>query len=291
MYASFKVNKLLLSSITVLIISTICTLMAIGIISPQNADSQDSEIELPVIMYHGIRKDSSAQNEYVISPQEFESDLKYLKENGYTTIVVQDLLDYFEKSKPLPEKPIMLTFDDGYYNNFTYAFPLLKKYGSKIVLSPIGKYIDEYQESGDKNPAYAQANWDDLRIMTQSGLVELQNHTYSLHSSKGRVGVSKKCGESDEAYTKLITDDISLLNKRMSEELNITPTAFVYPFGKKTDIAEQVVKDMGFKASFDCEGKMNRISSSDDLYNIHRFIRPHNASSKSFFENTVELNT
>lgn len=287
MYATFKLNKLLLSSVTVLIISAICTLMAIGIISPQKGDVKEAEIELPVIMYHGIRKDSSAQNEYVISPQEFENDLKYLKENNYTTIVVQDLLDYFEKAKPLPEKPIMLTFDDGYYNNFTYAFPLLKKYNSKIVLSPIGKYIDEYQENGDENPAYAQADWDDLRIMAQSGLVELQNHTYNLHSSKGRIGVSQKSGESDEEYTKLITDDISKLNKRMSEELDITPTAFVYPFGKKTKIAEQVVKNMGFKASFDCESKMNRISSTDDLYNIHRFIRPHNVSTKSFFESTV----
>ena len=77
-------------------------------------------------MYHGIRKSTSAQNKYVISPDEFESDLKYIKENGYETIVVADLLEYFDNGKALPEKPIMITFDDGCLNNYTYAFPLLK---------------------------------------------------------------------------------------------------------------------------------------------------------------------
>ena len=57
-------------------------------------------------MYHGIRKDNSAQNKYVISPDEFESDLKYIKENGYETIVVADLLEYFDNGKALKEKEV-----------------------------------------------------------------------------------------------------------------------------------------------------------------------------------------
>ena len=72
----------------------------------------------------------------MLSPAQFESDLKYLKENGYHTVVVQDLIDYVEKGVPLPEKPVMLTFDDGYYNNYYYAFPLLEEYDAKIVISP-----------------------------------------------------------------------------------------------------------------------------------------------------------
>ena len=79
-------------------------------------------VKLPVIMYHSLLKDEKLQNDYTVSPTLFENDLKYLTENGYTTVVVKDLTDYVYGKKSLPEKCIMLTFDDGYYNNYYYDF-------------------------------------------------------------------------------------------------------------------------------------------------------------------------
>lgn len=142
----------------------------------------DEGIALPIIMYHGIIKDESRPGTYVVTADEFESDLKYLKENGYTTVVVQDLLDYVKKGTPLPKKPIMLTFDDGFYNNYVYAYPLLQSYGAKMVLSPVGSFTDAFTKSGDKHAAYSYLNWEDIKTMSDSGLVEIQNHTYDLHS-------------------------------------------------------------------------------------------------------------
>lgn len=275
MYLSLRLKHIVVSIIIVLALS-VC------IITPNVASipaaSSNVEVKLPILMYHSIRKDSSAQNRYVISPEEFENDLKFLKENDYNTIVVADLLEYLDNGKPLPDKPIMLTFDDGCLNNYTYAFPLLKKYNAKIVLSPIGRYIDEYSESGDKNPAYAQADWSTLREMADSGLVELQNHTYNMHKSTGRIGASQKTGESDEDYKKALTADLNKFNERMKAELNITPTAFVYPYGAMSDTSHEIVKSLGFRASFDCAEKLNIIKSEDDLYEMHRFIRPHGKS-------------
>lgn len=274
MYASIKMNRLLLSSATVIAVLLMSIFISSGMIA-DTVSNQDKDITLPVLMYHGIRNDTSAQNKYVISPDEFEADLKYLKENGYETIVVADLLNYFENGNPLPNKPIILTFDDGCLNNYTYAYPLLKKYNAKIILSPIGRYVDEYTESGDKNPAYAQADWNTLRKMSESGLVELQNHTYDMHASSGRIGASQKSGESDEDYKTALTADLTKFNKRMKEELNITPTAFVYPYGAVSKTSPDIVKELGFKASFDCANKINIIKNEDDLYGLHRFIRPH----------------
>lgn len=292
MYVSFKMKRLLLLLFMVVSAIAICFFITSSMINISPSVSKNvsssvtkTEITLPVLMYHGIKKDTSAQNKYVISPDEFESDLKYLKENGYKTIVVADLLEYFDNGKPLPEKPIMLTFDDGCLNNYTYAYPLLKKYNEKMILSPIGKYIDEYTESGDKNPAYAQADWNTLREMVDSGLVELQNHTYDMHESQGRIGASQKTGESDEDYKTALTADLTKFNKRMKAELNITPTAFVYPYGAMSKISPDIVKELGFRASFDCASKINIIKSEDDLHEIHRFIRPHGKSAAEILEN------
>ena len=69
-------------------------------------------VEVPIIMYHGILKDPKRAGPYVITPDTFEGDLRYLQEHGYTTVVMQDLIDYVDEGRPLPKKPILLTFDD-----------------------------------------------------------------------------------------------------------------------------------------------------------------------------------
>ena len=74
-------------------------------------------IDLPVLMYHGVNSRENRAGDYVITPEALRQDLVWLKKNGYHTVVIQDLLDYVDHGTPLPEKPVMLTFDDGYYNN------------------------------------------------------------------------------------------------------------------------------------------------------------------------------
>lgn len=135
------------------------------------------------------------------------------------------------------------------------------------------------QQNGDKNPAYAQADWNTLREMSDSGLVEIQNHTYNMHASIGRVGASQKIGESDEEYRKNLSEDLKKFNERMKAELNITPTAFTYPYGAISKNSPDIIKELGFRASFDCSEKLNHIKSEADLHELHRFIRPHDKSS------------
>ena len=78
-------------------------------------------------MYHSILKDESKWNDYVLSPVELEKDIVWLKENGYQSIFIKDLISYVNGNADLPEKPIILTFDNGSYNNLTYVLPLLEK--------------------------------------------------------------------------------------------------------------------------------------------------------------------
>lgn len=140
---------------------TLGTIGALGAILTVMAE--DPGVRVPVIMYHAVMDDASRLGKYVISPEELESDFKWLSENGYTAVLSEDLINYTENGAALPEKPILLTFDDGYYNNYLYAYPTAKRYGMKFVLSPIGKYADLYTETPDKSPYYAHCTWDMLR--------------------------------------------------------------------------------------------------------------------------------
>lgn len=282
MYISVRLTKKVLISISLVIIILICTtLTTFG----EKELTSDSYIEIPIIMYHGILKDKKHQGKYVISPKTFEKDLQYLNDNGYTTIFMTDLINYVYEDTQLPEKSIILTFDDGYYNNYIYAFDLVKKYNCKMVLSPIGKCTELYSKTEDRNPNYSHCTWSDLYEMASSGYVEIQNHSYNLHSSSSScLGAKRKKGEKKDAYRKRLAEDVMKMQQLLTEKTGSTPNTFTYPFGAKCSCSDEFIKEMGFKASLDCEEKVNKIHKSpDSLYGLHRFLRPPNTSSEEFF--------
>ena len=100
--------------------------------------SVTQEVRLPVLMYHGVHSDPKKSGDYVITPQALEQDLLYLQQQGCTAVTMSDILAYVQEGTPLPEKPVMLTFDDGCYNNLTYVLPLLEKYDAYAVVSVVG---------------------------------------------------------------------------------------------------------------------------------------------------------
>lgn len=232
-------------------------------------------IKVPILMYHNIFRNSSRSGKYIVSEAGFEEDLKFLKENGYTTVVMKDLIDYVYSGKALPEKPVVLTFDDGYFNNYAYAYPLLKKYNARAVLSIIGYYTDMYTETPDENPSYSHVTWDNVNEMIKSGYFELQNHSYNLHSTdKGRNGSKKKRGESTEQYEKMLTADLGKLQSEFNEKANYTPTTYTYPFGSVSNDSFDIIKNMGFKASLSCESGINYLSNNKEcLYMMKRYLR------------------
>lgn len=242
---------------------------------PSSTESATDTVCVPIIMYHNILKSNSRSSKFIVTENQFEEDLKYLKEKGYNTVVMEDLVAYVYDNKPLPEKPIVLSFDDGYYNNYVYAYPLLKEYGFKGVLSVIGYYTDLYTENGEKNENYSHVTWDDIKEMSTSGVIELQNHSYNLHSTdKGRNGSKKKKGESQDEYKKVLTEDLKKLQTNFKEKMNQTPTTYTYPFGSVSEASYDIIKEMGFKCSLSCESGINNVSKDENcLYMMKRCIR------------------
>ena len=246
---------------------------------------REEKTKVPIIMYHSILKNNSQNSKYIVSPELLEEDLLYLKENGFTTIVVEDLIDYVYNNKPLPQKPIMLTFDDGHYNNYYYAYPLMKKYNMKMVISVVGEYAEQFSQSDPSNPNYSYLTWQQIDELQKSGYVEIQNHTYSMHSIGARWGCMKTKGETVEEYQKILYQDLSLLQSRLEKETGKSPTAFTYPFGKISEYSYDVINKLGFKASFSCAEGIAQISENPEcLYLLKRFIRPPYTRSADYFD-------
>ncbi len=273
--------------IPVLFIASACIYSQVTDDRLQNTNADYSEtVKVPILMYHGLIRDPGLQTEYFISPDIFEEDLKYIKEHGYTTVFMSDLIDFVYENRPLPEKPIVLTFDDGYYNNYCYAYPLLKKYDMKAVISIIGIYTDKFSRVDENSAAYSHITWKQLGEMKDSGLVEIQNHTYNMHELGQRRGSAIKSGESKTQYRKVLTDDLVRLQKEIKHYTGKAPDTFTYPFGIYSDYEEELVKELGFRATLSCSEGINYITYSDKscLYELKRYLRDGNSKSSTLFE-------
>lgn len=244
------------------------------------------EIELPIIMYHSILRTSDKQNKYIISPELFEKDLQYIKKKGYTTVFMKDVIDFCEGKGTLPKKPIVLTFDDGYFNNYCYAFPLLKKYNMKAVLSIVGKMTDNYSNSPDENPNYSHVTWDHILEMHLSGYWEIQNHSYNCHTYEVRNGVSQVSNESDREYKDFLVSDLCHLQDKIAYVTGVAPNTFTYPFGAFNKNTDSVLKKIGFKATLSCTEGISTIEKGNMkcLYKLKRKLRPPGKSPKDFFD-------
>lgn len=242
---------------------------------------KEGKVCVPVIMYHQVKTKDLGKD--VISPQEFENDLKYLAENNYTTITMSQLIAFVYDGVELPENPIILSFDDGYLSNYINVFPLLKKYNMKIVLSIIGKSTDDFSKVVDNNIDHAHITWEQVKEMSESGYVEIQNHSYNLHKiSKNRYGSGQKDNESFENYEEVLTNDIVLLQNKVTETTNSTPSTYVYPYGKYNNNTDEILKKLGIKATLSVKYGVNIFDRNnpnpEKLFGLKRICRAHSQS-------------
>lgn len=238
------------------------------------AFASENKIKLPVLMYHSILK--SKNGKYIVTPAQLEEDFKQLVEDGYTSVTSKQVIDYVDGKGELPTKPILITFDDGHYNNMFYALPILKKYGLTAILNVIGKFSDFSTTSGDiDNPNYSHVTWDEVAEISNGGVMEIGNHTYNMHNYKPRFGMAQNYGESDEQYVATLRNDIDKLQKILFEATGKQCRVLAYPFGKYNTLAEQTLVDMGFRMMFTCNEGVSTITRGkpESLYKLKRINR------------------
>jgi len=276
-------KKLLISTFIAALLVLICP-------SARAAVNPDDYICLPVVMYHSVRPNKASKDS--ITPGEFERDLKFFKENGYETITMNDLINFVDGKGALPPKPVMLAFDDGFYNNYKYVYPLLKQYDSRIVLSIIANATDKFTRRPSQNENYSHITWGQLNEMISSGHVEVQNHTYDMHSTgkNGRVGSTQNKGESFEQYSRALGEDLVKSQIMIYAMTGKLPTTYVYPYGKYNNNTVSILKEHGFRASFSCEFGINLIDKEGgtDLFSMRRICRAHNQSAEKIISDAME---
>ena len=212
------------------------------------AVNQPNQYRVSIIMYHGVHN-MAGESPWAITPAEFEADLQYLRSNGYETVTVGQLIHYVNGKGTLPPKPILLTFDDGYTNNYTEVLPLLEKYDAKISLSVIGAGIDEWSGYNAIDIIDGYCTWDDLRAMRASGRVDIGSHTWNMHSGDGRIGCAIKIGENVGTYKSILRADLTRLQDALRDNSGVIPRFFAYPNGVRCTPAHEVLRELGFSAS------------------------------------------
>jgi len=274
----WRKNRLRFAAFVCLLL--ICTLSVVSKLFEKGPIPASGELtELSILMYHHVLKDASYWGKYVISPDEFEEDLRFLQRNGYKTVSLENVLDFVKKGKPLPKKAVMLTFDDGYLSFLSYIQPLLEKYDACAVLSVIGKSSDIYSDNQDKNPAYAHVTWEDVKALAASKRVEIANHSYHMHETGRRKGSMRRAGEDVAAYEELFMQDTLKNQTLIKKATGKQPVCYTYPFGFISKETIPVLKEMDYLITLSCTEGVNYLSGAEEeLFGLKRFNRPHGKS-------------
>ncbi len=287
-----KIDKLhIFLLLSVLVITSF--LFAISEKKTIETASTTTSAKLPIIMYHHVTEREDKAGIYTVTKEEFENDLIYIKSKGYTTITVNDLIRYINFESDLPNKSIMITFDDGFESFYSYVFPLLKEYDMRAVLSVIGYTVDKYSLIDDHNLNYSNLTWAQVKVLNDSSLVEIGNHTYNLHDivTGGRKGMAKITNEDINEYQNILTNDLLRLQNLLLKNIGKKATVIAYPYGEYSEATTEIIKELGFSASFTCESRINTITkgNANCLYNLGRYNRPSGISSEDFFEDIMGL--
>ena len=243
-----------------------------------------TEVSLPAIMYHSVLKDPARTGEYVVTPQSLENDLKYLSEKGYTAVSPEEIADFADGKGGLPDKSVLITFDDGHLNNITYALPLLEKYGMRAVVSPTGAFTVQSEKENDPNPAYAYMTREDANALSEGGVFSVGCHTYNMHSMNGRRGAAKNKWESDEEYVRIFAEDTD----KWLDIFGGGHLVYAYPYGAVSGEGFGVLKDRGFRIILTCRETGNTVTSDgsmkDELIIIDRYNRSGFVQTDEFME-------
>jgi biofilm PGA synthesis lipoprotein PgaB len=272
-----------------------------------------AQAQPPLSQSGGQRFVSISFHDVVDNPDELETEsvttralaqfFDWLKATGWTAISLDDLEAARRGTRPLPDKAILLTFDDGFKSLYTRVFPLLKVYRFPAVAALVGIWMEgapgsmvSYGASDKFAPRNNFITWAEAREMQASGLVEFASHSYAMHrgaqaNPQGSFtptavtwayDPATRRYEDDRQYTARIRADLARSRSQLAANLGRAPRAIVWPYGRYTGPGLEVAKQLGFTFSFTLEADPAHTS---DLFAIHRYFPTGNPGLGEIVEN------
>ena len=224
--------KILESKIAIRSINTGLTANTLNTISPINTEELTNKIDQAkaiILIYHSVRPMSDtftkSQRDFNLDPIMFDKQIKYLLDNGYNIIPMSDLLEHYQNNKSLPKNAVIINFDDGWKNQYKYAYPILKKYG---ISATFFIYTDKI------SVGHAFMNWDEI-IDLQNNRMEIQSHSID-HPILTRINDDEK-----------LFNEIYQSKKILEQKLNKPIKIFAYPYGMYNEKTISVVKNTGYE--------------------------------------------
>lgn len=242
---------------------------------------------IPVLMYHHV---ADKHESLTVTYERFDSQIRGLAQQGYVALGAADIADFYA-GKQLPKKSVVLTFDDGYLDNWVYAHPVLKKYGMKAMLFIVTGLIGEgaprpYKGQGKalpecaghheaKNIMFSQDSdqvmlrWSEVHSMCSAGTFEVHSHTHT-HKRWDLITPDNK----DEN----IRQDLENSRAKLNKELGLASDHLCWPQGYFDAEYQQIAKDLGFNYMYTTDARGQNKNGSKPEY-IYRFaVRDRNYS-------------
>ena len=217
---------------------------------------QDNRTVL-VLNYHKIANEHKSLS---VTLDDFEQHMKWLQEYGFTCITPGQLYDFVANGADLPEKPVLITFDDGYKDNYTNAFPIMKKYGMKGTIFVVTGFLGVYDN---------YLTWDQAKEHLEAGF-NIESHTYSHKSMT-------------EASDEDITKELVKSRQTIKEKLGIDSDFMANPTGTYNLHIAELVKEAGYKGAFTI--KYDNVSRDSNVYALERVPVFHTSeTNKDFWE-------
>ncbi|MDX1416212.1 MAG: polysaccharide deacetylase family protein [Candidatus Promineifilaceae bacterium] len=224
-------------------------------------------LKVPILMYHYIsippRDADKYRKDLSVSPQDFREQIAYLKDNGFETIDLYDLSLAIANKKELPAKPVVITLDDGYRDNYENAFPILKEYGFEATFFVVSKFIDDNLEN--------YMTWDMVKEMSEAGM-RIEPH------SKTHADLSAH----EKEY---IVYEVLGSMETIAAHIGERPRFFCYPGGRYNETTLEVIEELDFwGAVTTASGEWHHF---DDRYERPR-LRVRNTTTLSEFIDLVD---
>ncbi len=185
---------------------------------------------IPILCYHRFAR--ACDSPLCMPADVFERQMKYLKDNGYRVIAPEELLDFLDYRKAIPQKAVMISIDDGYRSVYNVAYPILKKYGFGATLFVYIDYIGVSSKA---------LTWGHLRELKREGFY-IGSHSVA-HSDLSK----QKANEDGKAYLARLKREIFRSKEIIDRKLNQDTLIFSYPFGRRNQTVISLSRQAGYK--------------------------------------------